>query len=202
MLDVACYWLNEFDADGYRLDHANGPGPGFWAEFYAACKTTRPDCLLLGEIVDTPEVQKRYLGRLDGILDFHFADALRRLIGHGTWVNGRFESFLTRHHDYFPPSFLMPTFLDNHDMDRFLYVAGGDTTRLIAAAELQMRQPGPPIIYYGTEIGMTQEISRTSKVGLEASRAPMIWDEIRWDHHLLAAYQDIIAERKDTCPWE
>jgi glycosidase len=36
MTDIGRYWLREFEVDGYRLDHANGPGPSYWSEFWAA----------------------------------------------------------------------------------------------------------------------------------------------------------------------
>src|SRR5690606_16326545 len=96
--------------------------------------------------------------------------------------------FVERHRAYFPPDFLMPTFLDNHDMDRFLFLAGNDQDALRRAAAYQMRQPGPPIIYYGTEIGMSQTRSKNDEWGLEASRAPMICDD-RQDDDLLAYYR-------------
>ncbi len=70
MIDTARYWLREFDVDGYRLDYANGPGPDFWTDFWAACKAEKPDCYCFGEVVDAPVVQRTYVGRLDGCLDF------------------------------------------------------------------------------------------------------------------------------------
>lgn len=50
----------------------------------------------------------------------------------------------------------MSTFLDNHDVPRFLYVAGDDTNRLKLASFTQFMIPGSPMIYYGTEVGMSQ----------------------------------------------
>ena len=77
MIDTARYWLREFNIDGYRLDYALGPGPNFWVDFWTACKAENPDCFCFGEIIDAPFVQKTYIGRLDGCLDFFAADALR-----------------------------------------------------------------------------------------------------------------------------
>lgn len=194
LLDVARMWLREFDVDGYRLDYASGPGPDFWADFRAACKAEKPDAFCMGEVVDTPDVQCRYVGRLDGCLDFHLTDALRKTYALGRWSEADLERFVARHRAYFPPDFLMPTFLDNHDMDRFLFLAGNDQDALRRAAAYQMRQPGPPIIYYGTEIGMSQTSSKNDEWGLEASRAPMIWDD-RQDADLLAYYRTLIQQR-------
>ena len=95
----------------------------------------------------------------------------------------------------------MLSFLDNHDMDRFLYLAQGDRTRLKQALRVQMRMPGPPVIYYGTEVGLSQQTGKSSAIGLEASRTEMIWGEAQ-DQELLAYYQQQISERKTTRPWE
>lgn len=201
MLDVARYWLREFDIDGYRLDHAHGPGPGFWPEFWAACKAENPECFAFGEIVEPPERVRLYTGRLDGALDFHLADAFRRTFARGTWTRADFDTFVERHLAYFDhPDFLLPTFLDNHDIDRFLFVAGNDKDALREAAAVQMALPGPPVIYYGTEVGMLQAAGRASSVGLEASRGPMWWGDEQ-DRDLLAFYKRLIAERKRARPW-
>jgi cyclomaltodextrinase / maltogenic alpha-amylase / neopullulanase len=91
-------------------------------------------------------------------------------------------------------------FLDNHDMDRFLYIAGGDVNALRKAASIQMKLPGPPIIYYRTEIGLSQTLSKNSQVGLEVSRKAMQWGELQ-DKELLAFYKSIIRERLGSKPW-
>lgn len=195
MIDIGRYWLREFNVDGYRLDHANGPGPGFWSDFRAACRAEKPDCFLFGEIVEAPPLQRAYVGRLDGLLDFHMEDALRKTFGWGTMTEVEFVRFAARHHDYFAADFVMPTFLDNHDMDRFLYVVGNDKDRLRRAAEAQFRQPGPPVIYYGTEVGLGQNAGKYDGQGLEESRLPMLWGADQ-DTALLAFYRELIAARR------
>ena len=50
---------------------------------------------------------------------------------------------------------LMPTFVDNHDVDRFL--AGGDEAGLKQALLSMMTLPGIPTIYYGTEQGLREQ---------------------------------------------
>lgn len=196
LIDTARYWMREFQIDGFRLDHADGPGPDFWTAFWAACKEENPECLCFGEVVDAPSAQRSYCGRLDGILDFHLCDALRRTYALGTWSEEALERFLTRHRAYFPRAFLMPTFVDNHDMDRFLYLAQGDKKALLRAAEAQMRQVGPPIIYYGTEVGLTQRQGTRDGYGLHVNRVPMVWGDGQ-DRDLLDAYRALIQKRKE-----
>jgi hypothetical protein len=195
LIDAARFWLREFDVDGYRLDHANGPGPDFWTAFWTACKAEKPDSCCFGEVVDAPDAQRTYAGRLDGCLDFLTADALRRTFASGRWTEEYLESLLARHLGSCPDSFLMPTFLDNHDMDRFLYLARGDKEALRRAAAVQMRLPAPPVVYYGTEVGLNQSISIRDGSGMHVNRVPMVWGAEQ-DRELLAYYRSLIQDRR------
>jgi glycosidase len=196
MIDNARFWLEEFDIDGYRLDHALGPGPDFWSDFWKACKEAKPDSFSYGEVVDTPEVLRHYIGRLDGCLDFLTSDMLRSVYGRGSCSEADFLRFEKRHAEFFPEDFIMPTFIDNHDMDRFLFIAGGNKDALKRAVEVQMRLPGPPILYYGTEVGVSQDESTRGGLGLQASRKVMRWGKDQ-DTELLEFYKEQIRARKE-----
>ena len=63
---------------------------------------------------------------------------------------------MQEHFAYFDSLLVLPSFLDNHDMNRFLWIVDGDTRRLRLAALCQFTLPGPPIVYYGTEVGLSQ----------------------------------------------
>ncbi|MCD4685309.1 MAG: alpha-amylase, partial [Anaerolineae bacterium] len=196
LIDNARYWIREFGVDGYRLDYANGPGPDFWADFRAGCRAEKADAFCFGEIVDQPSALLPYIGRLDGSLDFHIGEAIRKTFAYGVLSEADLERFLERHAAYFADqgAFIRPTFIDNHDMDRFLYAAQGDKQALRRAAAFQMRLPGPPIIYYGTEVGLNQRVSKDDGFGLEVSREPMPWGAAQ-DRDLLAYYKGLIAAR-------
>ena len=195
MFDIAQFWLREFDIDGYRLDHANGVGPTFWAEFRNACRAVKPDAFVFGEIVEGPDDLSKYIGRLDGTLDFQLEETLRKTYAWKTMTETEFERFSKLHTSYFPEDFIMPTFIDNHDMDRFLHIANNDKEALRRAAEAQFRLPGPPIIYYGTEVGLSQNSGKDDGQGLEASRLPMLWGADQ-DSNLLDFYKQLIQARK------
>ena len=195
LIDIGRFWLEEFGVDGYRLDYANGPGPDFWGEFTRAVKAVRPDCFCFGEIIETPDHMRQYVGRLDGCLDFHVCEMLRRTFALGTRSEDDLARFLERHAAYFPSNFVMPTFVDNHDMDRFLFVAKGDKEALRRAVSVQMRLPGPPVIYYGTEVGLEQTVSKTPALGLDVCRVPMEWGGGQ-DRDLFAFYREQIRERQ------
>jgi glycosidase len=80
-------------------------------------------------------------------------------------------------------------------MDRFLYLAHGDKEALRRAAAVQFQLPGPPIIYYGTEIGLGQAASTRDGLGLHVCRVPMEWGSGQ-DGELFRFYQGLIRERR------
>ena len=195
MLDVGRYWLREFDVDGYRLDYAAGPSHGFWSAFRAACRSTKPDCWIFGEVTRTGERLRTYVGRLDGCLDFAFGRDVRRFCAtvEPSFGIGQFAQSLIRRRRFFGADFVLPTFLDNHDMNRFLWVVENDKERLKLAAGLLFAFGGTPIIYYGTEVGLSQP--RPKAPYREESRHPMPWDEGQ-DVELLAFFRAWIGSRK------
>ncbi|OGZ04867.1 MAG: hypothetical protein A3C93_03505 [Candidatus Lloydbacteria bacterium RIFCSPHIGHO2_02_FULL_54_17] len=218
--DAALYWLS-LGIDALRLDHAPGPSDNFWQAFVKSVRTQYPDTVLFGEAwtagirlrdVHTLRVGNRwwawllgsetlmlhYRDTFDALLDFEF-NRLVGQFGRGKCDKATLEKRLRCHYDKFPSSFL-PSFLDNHDMDRFLFTTGNDKERLRRAAVLQFLQPQPVIIYYGTEIGMSQQESKDAftSYGDLVARQMMIWDETRWDKGLFAFFQDLIAKRKNV----
>ncbi len=223
IVGAARYWLS-LGLDGFRLDHVIGPGHSFWRHFRREIKKDYPGAVLIGEAwlegitwrhfktlrinrrylrwmfgVSQEAVQREYYGELDGVLDFRFRSlACARIVhGRGSAPDQELHRILRQRLGTYPKDYFLPTFLDNHDTSRLLYECGNDREKLKAAARLQFSLDQPPIIYYGTEVGMTHELP----VGTGAmhsdlqARQPMAWD--RPDRDLLAFYQQLIRERKE-----
>jgi glycosidase len=201
MIANARHWL-DLGVDGFRLDYANGPSHAFWSAFRAATRAASPESITLGEVVETPALQRTYGGRMDGCLDFLLLQALRQFFAFGSLVPSAFDMFLHRHLAFFPGDFVLPTFLDNHDMNRFLWVVRGDTRRLKLAAICQFTLPHPPIVYYGTEVGLSQERDVRYADGSghpEESRQPMPWGDTQ-NRELLDFYRRLVGMRRATAP--
>ena len=191
LLACAQYWL-EIGVDGYRLDYAPGPPHTFWADFRQACKSVNPDVFLFGEVVRHSEEITTYMPHFDGCLDFLLADALRRTFVLETSTLLEFEAFLAAHETYFPSDFSLPAFLDNHDMTRILYLAGEDKAKVKLAALVLFTLAGPPVIYNGTEVGVSQ---RNPLGRFEEARLPMLWGDEQ-DEDLLTYFQQLGTLRK------
>jgi glycosidase len=191
---AAQHWLRA-GADGLRLEYAAGPNHLFWSSFRAACRAARPDCWLFGEVTRAGSVLRAYTGRLDGCLDFAFCRAVRMLCSQEPpqMELGQFINQVANARQFFGADFVLPAFIDNHDMNRFLWVAGGDKRRLRLALGLLFALGGPPVLYYGTEVGLGQP--RAKGPHREESRHPMLWGEAQ-DRELLAYVQSWAAARR------
>ena len=195
VLDAAKYWL-EFGVDGYRVDYCIGPSPDFYADFRRVTRTTNPESWTFGEAVDPPDSQITFEGGMDGTLDFMLLEAMRKTFAFGSWDARKFADFLDRHEAYFPTTFSRPSFLDNHDMNRFLWVAHNDIRRLKLAALCQFTLAGPPVIYYGTEVAHSQhkDVMQNGRAIHEETRLPMIWGEGQ-NKDVFAFYKQLIHLR-------
>jgi glycosidase len=76
---------------------------------------------------------------------------------------------------------------------------GGDGPRLRMAWSLLLSLPGTPVMLYGDEIGMVEDLGREGRM---AVRVPMEWDEVdeqrRDDDSLLRFMSKLLHQRHDT----
>ncbi|MGK7931391.1 MAG: alpha-amylase family glycosyl hydrolase [Microcystaceae cyanobacterium] len=193
LITNACQWL-EKGCDGFRLDYAQGLSHSFWSIFRQKTRQVKADSITIAEITQPPDFIRSFTGRFDGCLDFKLVDLLRRFFAFETLTVSQFDKQIRQHFSYFDQGLLLPSFLDNHDMNRFLWLVKGDKRRLKLAALCQFTLPSPPIIYYGTEVGLSQvrEIGK-----LEESRLPMLWEEEQ-DAELLMFYQKLVTWRHEN----
>lgn len=83
------------------------------------------------------------------VLDFYLNRAIRDTFGSGQSMSTLANAINTTEADYKYPENLV-TFIDNHDMSRFLSL-NNDSTKLNQALTFLLTVRGTPCIYYGTE---------------------------------------------------
>jgi glycosidase len=171
------HWIREAGVDGFRVDtilyvppasvddflHADDPvAPGIAR---VARATGREGFISFGEgfAIDKPgeDVEARRIEAyatgaqgpvLSSVINFPLYGSLGDVFARGrptAELGQRIESMMRVH----ARPHLMPSFVDNHDVDRFL--AGGDAAGLQQALLAILTLPGIPTIYYGTEQGFT-----------------------------------------------
>jgi cyclomaltodextrin glucanotransferase len=146
-------WL-DVGVDALRVDTLKHMPVWFWQEFSADIKAHKPGTFLFGEYGfgkpwDSRTV--RYANQTGmSILDFGLADAIRFAFS-GEQPGGfhLVERLLSFDHVYHRANELV-TFIDNHDMPRFLSIAP-DHRALDQALVLLFTLRGVPCVFYGTE---------------------------------------------------
>ena len=194
LVRAAQHWLTAYGADGVRCDHVAGVDPAFWVELRRGLRGVKPDALVLGEATGLPEWLARYAGRLDAIFDFDLAYYVRQALARGRMDAAGFASWLDEH-DRAYPGLALANLLDNHDMNRFLWMAGGNVDRLKLAATLLLTLPGMPVIYYGTEVGLSQRFDGV--IENAEARLPMLWGADQ-NQDLLAHFQTLGRMRRES----
>lgn len=209
--------------DGFRLDHVVGPSPEFWKTFAREMKAENSEAVLIGEAwLETIDikflrtiqvkrkylnwlvgfkpgtVQRAYVGILDGVLDFYFRHRITEYIAwkeDPSLFSSRLSTSMQKHYRSFPEGFFLPTFVDNHDMNRFLFDCGQDREKLRQALRFQFSLPQPPVLYYGTETGMTHldPVQGIPYSDLHA-RQPMPWNTL--DYELIDFTRELIRRRR------
>lgn len=214
IMQIAEFWLREYDIDGWRLDvPADIKTPGFWEEFRQRVRAVKPDAYLVGEIW---EVAPDWLqgDRFDALMNYPLAAALIAFT-----AGERVSPVLVGERAYKPyPALDAAGFgaqlqellnvydwevtqvqlnlLDSHDAPRLLSLARGDKATVRLATLLQMTLPGAPCIYYGDEIGLAGTLNYDGPHRDPDARRAFPWhDPAAWDSDLLAYFKEVITLR-------
>lgn len=172
------FWMEAVQLDGMRFDTPMYVEHAFWNKFLHDSSVTEPglypfareqqrlDFYTFGEtwVHSQPfdnsgeKIAASYLGtpeapEMDGILNFPMQHSMQRVFGGGaptTELTYRLE----QEQLFFPKPWQKLHFIDNHDMPRFRSLTSAAATQQALAFMLTI--PGVPVIYYGTEQGITE----------------------------------------------
>lgn len=169
-------WIDA-GVDALRVDTLKHMPIWFWQEFTADMKAHKPDLFLFGEYGFSKPWDQRSVAYANhtgmSILDFGLCDGIRFAFS-GQEPGGfhQIERVLAYDHVYARTNELV-TFIDNHDMPRFLSVVP-DRRKLELAVVLLMTLRGVPCLFYGTE----QSLNNSTEGGRDPYNRPMMesWD--------------------------
>lgn len=184
LIDMAEWWIEQTGVDGFRLDTVRHVPKWFWKDFAREIKGGRPDFFMIGEVWwESPYEISPYqdLG-IDGLVDFPMYYAITDAFARGKGISYLSWALATR--DAYSDPDLMGVFIDNHDVPRFLHqaeAAGASEPgqRLRAALGFMMSIPGIPIIYYGTESGMTGGADPDNRRDMEFGKDPALTEYVK-----------------------
>ncbi len=168
--EAALFWLDldgdgdyTDGVDGFRVDNATFPPAEFFYALRHAVKEANPDALLLGEawVTSPSDLGHFFENQFDALFDFPLyallegnqnfnADGLLAGKSSPALLNVLFQDEAKS----YPPEGIAVRFVSNHDTNRVATEVEGDPARERLAIAFLAALPGPPLVYYGEEIGM------------------------------------------------
>lgn len=153
LLDIATFYIKEYDIDGWRLDVSDEVSHYFWRLFRQEVKAVKRDAVIIGE--NWHDANSNLRGdQYDSIMNYAFT---KSCLDYFAWdkINAKemamkLNSILMRNTD--TVNKMMLNLLDSHDTHRFYKEVNEDRFKMKAALSLLYLFPGAPCIFYGTEI--------------------------------------------------
>ena len=194
LLNIATYWIKQFDIDAWRLDVANEIDHHFWQKFYQATHAIKPDFYVVGEVWHSAQ---EWVGHdeFDAAMNYPYTESLiQGTVSQEITLKemvSMLDEQLMLYRDQ--TNQVMLNSLDTHDTVRLLRLCKENKDLARQALALMFLQPGSPCIYYGTEVGMTGGFDPDN-------RRCMIWDSTKQDHKMFQFVQKLIAFRRENSP--
>ncbi|HFO0974782.1 TPA: glycoside hydrolase family 13 protein [Enterococcus faecium] len=190
LLDIATYWIKEFDIDGWRLDVANEVDHHFWKKFREAVTEIKPDIYILGEIWHSSQAWLQG-DEFHAVVNYAFTDSIKDYFAKKKITASQMVSGMNHQQMLYRDQVNEGTFnlLDSHDTARILTLCQGNKELMKSVMAFMFLQKGSPCIYYGTEIGMTGEDDPDC-------RKCMIWEKEEQDLELFGFIKELVSLRK------
>lgn len=189
---VARNWIEKLQPDGFRLDAVKHVPADFWQDFNAnATRIAGKDFLLLGEYLNGDPAEMLKIWRAGGftsLFDFPLYYTMKEVFADGADCR-KLSSRMYFDRNY-PDAGLLATFLDNHDLDRFITSCGGDESKYRLALAFLLTSRGIPTLCYGDEQGLAGVHGKQPE-----NRRSMVFN---LDSSLFRFTQGLIAMRKSS----
>ncbi len=156
LVDTYQQWARDVGFDAFRVDAIKHVPKNFWVQFNRSAHQKLGDKFItVGEVLNgDPGTCADYQNsaEFDSVFDFPLYYSFIEVFARGQSMRRLAERF-AQDGAYRNAQMLSP-FLDNHDVPRFLSLAGGDLGKLKLALACLLTIRGFPTIYYGTETGL------------------------------------------------
>lgn len=191
LLEIATYWIKEFDIDAWRLDVANEVDHHFWKRFNKEVTSIKPDIYILGEIWHSS--QNWLAGdEFHAVMNYAFTESISDYFVKKNITAPQMAARLNEQLMLYrmQTNEVMFNMLDSHDTTRLLTLCEGNKDLAKTTLAFMFMQHGSPCIYYGTEVGMDGENDPDC-------RKCMIWNQEDQDLEMLDFTKKLISFRKD-----
>lgn len=147
-------WL-DYGVDGIRVDAVKHMPMGWQSNWLSSIYSHKP-VFVFGEWFNGgtgSDAEMDCFANESGmsLLDFRFANAVRNALGSKTMSMEEFYDVVVATETGYKEINDQVTFIDNHDMSRFMTLANNNSSSVDTAYVVQMTSSGIPTIYYGSE---------------------------------------------------
>lgn len=192
LLDIARFWIREYDIDGYRLDVANELPHEFWRRFRREMDKMKTEFALIGEVWHD---SASWIGRdqFHSVMNYPLLYAMWEFFGYDGMNAYQFAQTINRLTMKYRIDNIqvMMNFIDSHDVARFLTISGVKPERQKMASAFLMTYIGLPTVYYGDEKALEGN-------DINDSRRIMIWKDEERSLSMYYHYQKLIKIRKEN----
>lgn len=152
--DAINKWL-DLGVDGIRVDAVKHMAPGWQKNWLSSVYSHKP-VFVFGEWYaggTSAEADMTRFANDSGmsLLDFRYANAVRNALGSGSGTMKDLNTVVTATASDYEEVGDQVTFIDNHDMSRFMTLSGQNQRDVENAYVLLLTSRGVPTIYYGSE---------------------------------------------------
>ncbi len=188
-------WLDR-GADGIRVDAVKHM-PWWWQKSWADTVYAHKDLFIFGEWATTGPGDGlwgdyvRFTNQMGmSTLDFHLNETIRNVLARNTQTMRDLHNAIVRLDQFIKYKENLVTFIDNHDMPRFLSVLN-NRTRMHQALAFTLTVRGLPCVFYGTE----QYLHNDTNGGGDPYNRPMMssWDTTTTAYRLIRKLADLKA---------
>lgn len=192
LLDVATYWIKEYNIDGWRLDVSNEVDHEFWRDFHKECVKVKKDIYIVGENWD--EANPWLDGKqFHAVMNYMFLFPIWNYFGKNISKANEFKNDIHKLIVTYPKNVLEVMFnlVDSHDTERILSICNENKEKVKLVYLFLLTFTGTPSIYYGGEIGLTGKHDPDN-------RRCMIWEDAEQDLDLFNHLKKLIQIRKQS----
>lgn len=170
LIQYAIWWIEYAGLSGLRVDTYSYSDKQFLSHWTQALIREYPNLTIVGEEwsvnpaitaywqADSPRYDD-YVSSLPSVMDFPLQVALSQaLLEEDTWATGIRKIYDTLASDFlYGDPYKLVVFGDNHDMNRIMPQMNNDESLFMMAMKFLLTTRGIPQIFYGTEIGMSDQ---------------------------------------------
>lgn len=155
LLDIASYWIENYDIDAWRMDVSDEIDHQFWRAFRQKVTAIKPDFYTVGEVWHNAQAWLNG-DEYHAVMNYNLAESIKQYFLTGEIDTAELiHQVIAQQMKYRRQvTEAMLNLLDSHDTPRILTLAKGNKDFVKAALTFLFLQAGSPCLYYGTEVGL------------------------------------------------